>query len=213
MKYLLTLILAATVLTGCAGRNPYERVAYQQPTQAYRGAVVQVQTPPMSQYKFQPLIQNQQYTQQRVQRYVQQPVQQQYRQPVQTTQFQRYLEQQPVQQNQGYYQNQGYQNQGYQNQGYQDQGYRQQSSRRDPVQRCQQNASDRQIDIEARYKASVMYNNDGLFSGASARSQRYDALQSLQKSFTSCMQNAQRQVIRDQMKQQQQGYQSQYVRY
>jgi hypothetical protein len=194
MKALITtisLIFVTLVLTGCAGRNPYEQAQYQQPVAtAYRAAPAAV---PYSNtnLQFQPL-----------QRSV--PVQPQYQQQVQQTQFQQYLKNSTSIPQQAQYQQQQYQ--------YAPQ-YQQQRVQLSPTQKCDDTAQRRILTAKADYQASTMYNNDGIFSGSTARVKYRQSIQSVQRSYTSCMQSARRKELVNQYEQQYQTQQYQQPQY
>jgi len=199
MKALITtisLIFATLVLTGCAGRNPYEQAQYQQPVAtAYRATPAAVPYS-NSNLQFQPL-----------QRSV--PVQPQYQQQVQQTQFQQYLKNSTSIPQQAQYQQQQYQ---YAPQYQQQQQQRVQLS---PAQKCEYSAQNRINDATANYQASTMYNNDGFFSGSTARTKYRQSIESVKRSYTNCMQSAQRQMLRNKYnnERQQQQYQYQQPQY
>lgn len=203
MKVLITtisLIFATLVLTGCAGRNPYEQAQYQQPVAtAYRATPAAVPYS-NSNLQFQPL-----------QRSV--PVQPQYQQRVQQTQFQQYLKSSNSIPQQAQYQQQQYQ--------YAPQYQQQQRVQLSPTQKCEDTAQRRILTAKANYEASTMYNNDGIFSGSTARVKYRQSIENVKRSYTSCMQSAQRKVIlnryeqryQTQQYQQPQYQQTGYVRY
>lgn len=178
------LILSVALISGCAGQNPYQRTQYavsQNTANVYQP--VQKNLPySNTNLRFQPLQRPATVTNQ--------------------TEFQKYLNSQNIPQQQ--YQKQQYQQQ-YQQQQYQQQYQQQSRNKMSDTQRCEYSAQNRLADATANYQASTMYNNDGFFSGAEARVKFRNAKTSVQKSYTSCMQNAQRKMLREQY-QNQNGY-------
>lgn len=173
------LILSVALISGCAGQNPYQRTQYAVPQNAANVYQPVQKNLPYSNtnLRFQPL---------------QRPAT-----VANQTEFQKYLASQNIPQQQ-------YQQQ-YQQQQYQQQYQQQSRNKMSDTQRCEYTAQNRLADATANYQASTMYNNDGIFSGAEARVKFRNAKTSVQKSYTSCMQNAQRKMLREQY-QNQNGY-------